>query len=252
MISVDLRRTFNYLSPRRSQHQIFKAWSFLLSSSPARPPDLISQSGLGKFPGGTWPSLPNSPSAPQLSGRQRAGAAEGQGPFNPYGFQMPQKESLLNRVLKQSWGDKGSQAEEALMERNMLEFAMTKVTEDEMSWKNSLQMKVWADQYILPLSDPVRLMVTLVIWRWCCRRGWCVGRVIASSSRGTGKGSLGDKTISKYSDQRLKLYQRGSTFVPNSICDFSKVKYIGRHFVQYNASKWILPSLYWAILSMKA
>lgn len=49
------------------------------------------------------------------------------------------------------------------MERNMLEFAMTKVTEDEMSWKNSLQMKVWADQYILPLSDPVRLMVTLVI-----------------------------------------------------------------------------------------
>ena len=49
---------------------------------------------------------------------------------------------------------------------------------------------------------------------------------------GEGKGSLGAGTISKYSDQRLKLYQRGSTFVPNSICDFSKVKYISRHFAQ--------------------
>ena len=107
MISVDLRRTFNYLSPRRSQHQIFKAWSFLLSSSPPRPLTWFRRVGWGSSPGEPDHPCPTPP--PRPSGRQRAGAAraDGQGPFNPYGFQMPQKESLLNRVLKQAWGWQG-------------------------------------------------------------------------------------------------------------------------------------------------
>ena len=75
------------------------------------------------------------------------------------------------------------------------------------------------------------------------RSSYCV------QSQGTGKGSPGAETISKYSDQRLKLYQRGSTFVPNSICDFLKVKYIGRHSVQYNVGKINFAEL---IFSMKA
>ena len=93
------------------------------------------------------------------------------------------------------------------------------------------------------VDGAVGVFKMMMMTRMMRRSSYCV------QSQGTGKGSPGAETISKYSDQRLKLYQRGSTFVPNSICDFLKVKYIGRHSVQYNAGKINFAEL---IFSMKA